>query len=646
MIAWKRPSVMFALVITLMTLLPLLAFLQYRWLGRISEAEHEKMLESLKRDVEQFCKEFDREVTIASLVFSVKASSTSEEKAQEYQSSYRRWFEVSKHPAMVRAAYDVDGDWSLSLVDAASRTLQPREWPAELLRVRIRLEKIAASAGLSRQVILPDPANAGSVAPALVVPKTVLPPAKTTGKFSASGSSAGDSSTTDKQAWSDMLPSLKSALTGARPAQSHGFTLVVFDEGYLTGNFIPGLVEKYFGANPKSAYTVTVVQAEGENTLYQSDPARQDTDLASGDVVDGMFAVRLDELAGVDKMPQLSGLANKTIGMSTQRFSSSGAAAPPGVASQVASAGVWKVVVKHKAGSLDAAVASTRRTNLAISFGILVVLGVAVALTLVSTYRARKLARQQVEFVAGVSHEFRTPLSVICSAGENLADGVIETDAHVKRYGKLIESEGKRLTEMMEQVLEFAGVQSGSRTIVPRPISPIEVIDRALASYRLPLAEGQFTVEKQIDPSIPRVLADADSLDRSIRNLLGNAMKYGGPERWIGIRARLAEGSQGEVEITVQDRGIGIPAAELSSIFKPFYRGKAALAAQIHGNGLGLSLVKHFVEAVGGKITVKSSPEGGSSFTIHLPVITADPAKCAAADERAGQSAGSPEFGT
>jgi hypothetical protein len=481
MIAWKRPSIMFALVITLMTLLPLLAFLQYRWLGRISEAEHEKMLESLKRDVEQFCKELDREVTIASLVFSVKAGSTSEEKAQEYQLSYRRWLGVSKHPAMVKAAYDVDGDWSLSLVDPASGTLQPREWPAELLRARTRLEKITASGGLSRQVILTDPANAGSDAPALVVPKTAPMAAKNIPKFSGGGSGAGDSSTADKQAWSDMLPSLKSALTGTKPAQSHGFTMVVFDEGYLTGNFIPGLVEKYFGANPKSAYTVTVVQAgSSENTLYQSDAARQDTDPASGDVVDGMFAVRLDELAGVvvDRMPQLSGLANKTIGMSTQRFSSSGTAAPPGAASQVAAVGVWKVVVRHKAGSLDAAVASTRRTNLAISFGILVVLGAAVALTLVSTYRARKLARQQVEFVAGVSHEFRTPLSVICSAGENLADGVIETDAHVKRYGKLIESEGKRLTEMMEQVLEFAGVQSGSRAIVPRPISPVEVIER------------------------------------------------------------------------------------------------------------------------------------------------------------------------
>jgi signal transduction histidine kinase len=120
-------------------------------------------------------------------------------------------------------------------------------------------------------------------------------------------------------------------------------------------------------------------------------------------------------------------------------------------------------------------------------------------------------------------------------------------------------------------------------------------------------------------------------------------MKYGGPDRWIGIQARMAESSQAEVEITIQDRGIGIPTGELSSIFRPFYRGKAAMAAQIHGNGLGLSLVKHFVQVAGGRITVKSSPERGSGFTLHLPVAPPDPA---AAEERAGQSAGSPEFGT
>jgi signal transduction histidine kinase len=651
MIAWKRPKITFALVAMLIILLPLLAFLQYRWLGRISEAEHDRMLESVKRDVEQFCKEFDREVTIASLVFAVKANSTGGEKALEYQSNSRRWIGASKHPGIVKDVYDVEfgkGEWKLSLFDSAAGKLQPSEWPTALLHVRARLEKTGSSSGLSRQVIASGAAEAGRLDPALIVPENLPLPAQTIAKFPRSGSASGGAPSGDKEAWSDILPSLKSALTGRPPAPNQGLTIVVFDEQYLIQDFIPGLVEKYFGGVPRSAYTVTILQTEGgENVLYQSDRAREDTDLARGDVVYGLFAVRLDELAGVilDKAPQLSGLANKAIARSPQRSSSSGSLASPGAATQILD-GVWKVVVKHKAGSLDAAVASTRRKNLAISFGILIVLGAAMSLMLVATYRARKLARQQVEFVAGVSHEFRTPLAVICSAGENLADGVIETDAQVKQYGKLIESEGKRLTQMMEQVLEFAGVQSGSRVIVPRPVNPVEVMDRALASCRLLLDEGQFAVERHIEPSIPRVLADADSLERSIQNLLSNAMKYGGPDRWIGIKARVAEASQAEVEITIEDRGMGIPAGELSSIFKPFYRGKAALAAQIHGNGLGLSLVKHFVQAAGGRITVKSTPERGSCFTLHLPVAPPDPAERAAAEERAGQSAGSPEFGT
>src|SRR6185369_16185610 len=101
--------------------------------------------------------------------------------------------------------------------------------------------------------------------------------------------------------------------------------------------------------------------------------------------------------------------------------------------------GRWLVALKHRAGSLVAAVAAARRRNLAISFGVLLLLSVSVALILVSTRRAYALARQQMEFVAGVSHEMRTPLAVICSAGENLADGVIEESAQVKRYGSLIE---------------------------------------------------------------------------------------------------------------------------------------------------------------------------------------------------------------
>src|SRR5262249_19880877 len=102
----------------------------------------------------------------------------------------------------------------------------------------------------------------------------------------------------------------------------------------------------------------------------------------------------------------------------------------------------WQLLVKHRAGSLEAAVMQVRRRNLMLSFGILLLLGVSMFLILLSARRAQRLAKQQMEFVAGVSHELRTPLAVICSAGENLADGVIGDQLQVKRYGELIRSEG------------------------------------------------------------------------------------------------------------------------------------------------------------------------------------------------------------
>src|SRR5262249_35603336 len=121
----------------------------------------------------------------------------------------------------------------------------------------------------------------------------------------------------------------------------------------------------------------------------------------------------------------------------------------------------WQLVLTHQAGSLDVAVQKARDKNLAIGFGILLLLGVSVALTLLSAQRERRLAQQQMQFVSAVSHELRTPLAVICSAGENLADGVVQDSERARKYGTLVRNEGHRLAEMVEQVLDFAGIQSG-----------------------------------------------------------------------------------------------------------------------------------------------------------------------------------------
>ena len=123
----------------------------------------------------------------------------------------------------------------------------------------------------------------------------------------------------------------------------------------------------------------------------------------------------------------------------------------------------WTLAARHREGPLDAVVSQLRRRNLAISFGILLLLGAGMAFALVSARRAERLAQLQLDFVAGVSHELRTPLAVIRQAGDNMAEGVVSTPEQVREYGRVIRDEGRRLTGMVEHSLDFARSRSGKR---------------------------------------------------------------------------------------------------------------------------------------------------------------------------------------
>jgi signal transduction histidine kinase len=283
---------------------------------------------------------------------------------------------------------------------------------------------------------------------------------------------------------------------------------------------------------------------------------------------------------------------------------------------------LWQLRLTHRSGSLEAAVATIRRRNLMISFGILALLAASVILMIQSARSAQRLARREMDFVAGVSHELRTPLAVIKSAAWSLTRGVVRDEEQVKRYSALIGKESDRLIEMIEQVLEFAGARSGKQKLELQPANVGEVIDNVLASSQPLLSEGGFQVEKDLAPDLPTVMADAPALARAVRNLIDNAMKYSGDSRWIGVQARSERNSRkNEVRITVSDRGLGISAEDLKHIFDPFWRGGEATSAQIHGNGLGLNLVKTIINAHGGEISVQSAPGKGSSFTLLLPVV-------------------------
>jgi two-component system phosphate regulon sensor histidine kinase PhoR len=114
-------------------------------------------------------------------------------------------------------------------------------------------------------------------------------------------------------------------------------------------------------------------------------------------------------------------------------------------------------------------------------------------------------------------------------------------------------------------------------------------------------------------------LGDTAAFSQCLQNLITNSLKYGGENKWTGVRAFVWEnGGKREICVSVEDHGMGIGSGELKQIFEPFYRSPKAVAAQIHGNGLGLPLTKTMVEAMRGRITVSSQPGKGSTFTIHL----------------------------
>jgi signal transduction histidine kinase len=286
--------------------------------------------------------------------------------------------------------------------------------------------------------------------------------------------------------------------------------------------------------------------------------------------------------------------------------------------------GRWRLLVSHPSGSLETAVNSARRRNLLVSGGILAVLAASLVMIVVSTRRSQELARQQMEFVAGVSHELRTPLAVIRAAGENLADGVVEDVDQIRKYGALVRSEGRRLTEMVEQILEFAGIHAGQRALAVAPIAVDGLIDSVLRTTTALEDAARIKVEVEIPDDLPPVAGDEGALRRVFQNLVGNAIKYGGNGEWIGIAA-VAAGR--EVRVSVADRGIGIAPADQPRIFEPFYRAGDVIAAQIQGAGLGLSLVQRIVQAHGGRVTFRSETGKGSEFVVHLPAAAAGAAE-------------------
>ncbi len=230
----------------------------------------------------------------------------------------------------------------------------------------------------------------------------------------------------------------------------------------------------------------------------------------------------------------------------------------------------------------------------------------------------------QMEFVAGVSHELCTPLAVINTAAENLADGVVENTEQMQEYGGLIRAQGRRLGRLVDEVLLFTAGRFGLSGYDLEPVEVAPIITQSLSTSEANLQDAGFTVEKEISDKLPPIVADPSAVVTCIENVVSNAIKYSNSRKWIAIRAYEATAdSKPEVRISVEDKGIGISSADLAHVFEPFYRVQSVRDNQIRGVGLGLYLVKRMMEDMGGRVTVTSQLGRGTVVALYFPL--ADP---------------------
>lgn len=584
-------------------LLVLSGALQYRWLRQISESDNEKAHRRVQEQAERFATDFNREIQNSYFNFQTASETWAKKDWSAFNERYDYWREKTAYPKLITDFYFFESGANSSPLkyDRETRAFIPAEDSAELADLRSRF------------------ADSKNFKPVQADIYTLLLPIHGEGQ---------------KTAGPIMIrtPSPEGRPSIAMPP-TVGYLAIKLDSAIIRDNILPDLTTKYFA---DGEFRASVTDKAGDSVFQSVNGDARDATAplfdvapdnfifyANKDLMDKIGERRSDVVvsqkvethsfnrveSNTDKGGAVKIEIKKDAKPRTSVFTATTTSDRPGDSP-------WTLNVQHVYGSLDAFAASNLRRNLVIGFGLLFLLACAIVAIIISAQRVKRTAQRQVDFVSSVSHEFRTPLAVIYSAGENLADGVAKEDGQVSRYGDLIKGEGRKLSGMVEQILDFAGANSGRKKYTLTETAVSEVISDALDACRPLIDEKNIAVETNV-ALLPSINADKNALTQAVQNLVINSVKYskGGTKMHVN-----AENGGGNIKISVEDEGIGISKSDLRQVFEPFYRSREVVDAQIHGNGLGLALVKQIVEAHGGKVTAASEPGKGSKFTIELPV--------------------------
>ncbi|MFH1941044.1 MAG: ATP-binding protein [bacterium] len=248
---------------------------------------------------------------------------------------------------------------------------------------------------------------------------------------------------------------------------------------------------------------------------------------------------------------------------------------------------------------------------------LMIILSFGAVLIVKTVAHERELLKIKSDFVSSVSHELKTPLTSIKALTERLLDGKVKSPTKMKEYFSVISQDTDKLTRLVKNVLDFSKIEEGKKEYNFEETNMVAWLTQTIDNFRKDRMQEGIKIHTQIENEIPPLLIDQDGLSRSLNNLLDNALKFSQNKKDVEIRVR---SDVENVVIQVKDNGIGIPQDELSKIFDKFYQGRNALRQTVKGTGLGLTLVKHAVEAHGGTISVESKVDQGTTFSLILPL--------------------------
>ena len=277
----------------------------------------------------------------------------------------------------------------------------------------------------------------------------------------------------------------------------------------------------------------------------------------------------------------------------------------------------YELGILLKGQTIENLVKSRSTTNLILILILIIILITGVYIVFKNIRKEMELAKIKSDFVSNVSHELRTPLALISMFAETLEMGRATSEEKKKEYYTIISKEATRLSRIVNKILNFSRIEAGRKEYRFSRVDINLLLEDVFKSYQFHLHNNGFKFSFLPAGGVPEIEADGEAISEAIINLIDNAIKYSNDKKEITLITGV---DQDFIFIEVKDKGIGISEENQKKIFEKFYRVSDGLVHNTKGTGLGLTLVKHIVDAHKGKIKVKSKPNEGSSFILSFPI--------------------------